>query len=90
MHLHTFVNALQIRKSIIDKKLDPRWLKYMPGWQEIPNEIQASRELYKNLFEAPIVFFNLLLMCIHFESCIYLEFIFCVDICYLKSVALFC
>jgi hypothetical protein len=56
MHLHTFVNALQIRKSIIDKKLDPRWLKYMPGWQEIPNEIQASRELYKNLFEAPIVF----------------------------------
>tara|TARA_Y100000748_G_C15488282_1_gene485592 strand:- start:434 stop:868 length:435 start_codon:yes stop_codon:yes gene_type:complete len=56
MHLHTFVNALQIRKSIISKELDPRWLKYMPGWQEIPNDIQASRELYKNLFEAPIVF----------------------------------
>lgn len=56
MHLHTFVNAFQIRKSILSKELDPRWLKYMPGWQEIPNNIQASRELYKNLFEAPIVF----------------------------------
>ena len=56
MHLHTLVNALQIKKSIVSKELDPRWLKYMPGWQEIPNNIQASRELYKNLFQAPIVF----------------------------------
>ena len=56
MHLHTVVNALQIKKSIVSKELDPRWLKYMPGWQEIPDNIQASRELYKNLFQAPIVF----------------------------------
>ena len=28
----------------------------MPGWQEIPLNIQASRELYKNLFEAPLPF----------------------------------
>ena len=56
MHLHTFVNALQIKKSILSRELDARWLKYMPSWQEIPNNIQASRELYKNLFQAPIVF----------------------------------
>jgi hypothetical protein len=56
MHVHTVVNALQLRKSIISKELDSRWLKYMPGWQEIPLNIQASRELYKNLFEAPLPF----------------------------------
>ena len=56
MHTHTVVNALQLRKSIINKELDSRWLKYMPGWQEIPLNIQASRELYKNLFEAPLPF----------------------------------
>ena len=56
MHIHTTVNAFQIRKSIINKELDSRWLKYMPGWQEIPLKIQASRELYKNLFEAPLPF----------------------------------
>ena len=56
MHIHTVVNALQLRKSIIRKELDSRWLKYMPGWQEIPLNIQASRELYKNLFEAPLPF----------------------------------
>ena len=56
MHVHTVVNALQLRKSIINKELDSRWLKYMPGWQEIPLNIQASRELYKNLFEAPLPF----------------------------------
>ena len=56
MHIHTVVNALQLRKSIISKELDSRWLKYMPGWQEIPLDIQASRELYKNLFEAPLPF----------------------------------
>ena len=56
MHIHTTVNAFQIRKSIINKELDSRWLKYMPGWQEIPLNIQASRELYKNLFEAPLPF----------------------------------
>jgi hypothetical protein len=56
MHVHLVVNAMLIRKSVLNKKLDPRWLKYMPGWQEIPNDIQASRELYKNLFEAPVVF----------------------------------
>jgi len=56
MHIHTVVNALKIRKSIISKELDSRWLKYMPGWQEIPLNIQASRELYKNLFEAPLPF----------------------------------
>ena len=56
MHIHTVVNALQLRKSIISKELDSRWLKYMPGWQEIPLNIQALRELYKNLFEAPLPF----------------------------------
>ncbi len=56
MHIHTVVNALQLRKSIVSKELDSRWLKYMPGWQEIPLNIQASRELYKNLFEAPLPF----------------------------------
>ena len=56
MHVHTVVNALELRKSIISKELDSRWLKYMPGWQEIPLNIQASRELYKNLFEAPLPF----------------------------------
>jgi hypothetical protein len=56
MHVHTVVNALQLRKSIVSKELDSRWLKYMPGWQEIPLNIQASRELYKNLFEAPLPF----------------------------------
>jgi hypothetical protein len=56
MHVHVIVNAMQIRKSVLSKELDSRWLKYMPGWQEIPNNIQASRELYKNLFEAPVVF----------------------------------
>ena len=55
MHMHVVVNAMQIRKSVLNQELDPRWLKYMPGWQEIPDDIQASRELYKNLFEAPIV-----------------------------------
>ena len=48
MHIHTVVNALQLRKSIISKELDSRWLKYMPGWQEIPLNIQASRELQKS------------------------------------------
>ena len=56
MHIHTVVNAFQLRKSIMSKELDSRWLKYMPGWQEIPLNIQASRELYKNLFEAPLPF----------------------------------
>jgi len=56
MHIHTVVNALQLRKSIISKELDSRWLKYMPGWEKIPLNIQASRELYKNLFEAPLPF----------------------------------
>ena len=56
MHIHTVINAFQLRKSIISKELDSRWLKYMPGWQEIPLNIQASRELYKNLFEAPLPF----------------------------------
>ena len=56
MHIHTVVNAIKLRKSIISKELDSRWLKYMPGWQEIPLNIQASRELYKNLFEAPLPF----------------------------------
>ena len=56
MHIHTAVNAFQIRKSLMSKELDYRWLKYMPGWQEIPLNIQASRELYKNLFEAPVPF----------------------------------
>ena len=56
MHIHTVVNAFQLRKSIISKELDSKWLKYMPGWQEIPLNIQASRELYKNLFEAPLPF----------------------------------
>ena len=56
MHIHTVVNAFQLRKSIISKELDSRWLKYMPGWEEIPLNIQASRELYKNLFEAPLPF----------------------------------
>ena len=56
MHIHTVVNALQLRKSIISKELDSRWLKYMPGWEEIPLNIQASREIYKNLFEAPLPF----------------------------------
>ncbi len=56
MHIHTVVNAFQLRKSIVSKELDSRWLKYMPGWQEIPLNIQASRELYKNLFEAPLPF----------------------------------
>ena len=28
----------------------------MPGWEKIPLNIQASRELYKNLFEAPLPF----------------------------------
>ena len=56
MHIHTVVNALQLRKSIISKELDSRWLKYMPGWEEIPLNIQASRELYKNHFEAPLPF----------------------------------
>ena len=56
MHIHTAVNAFQIRKSLMSKELDYRWLKYMPGWQEIPLNIQASRELYKNLFEAPLPF----------------------------------
>ena len=56
MHLHTVINASQIKKSLMSKELDYRWLKYMPGWQEIPLNIQASRELYKNLFEAPLPF----------------------------------
>ena len=56
IHVHVVVNAMLIRKSVLNKKLDSRWLKYMTGWQEIPNDIQASRELYKNLFEAPVVF----------------------------------
>ena len=56
MHIHTVVNALQLRNSILSKELDSRWLKYMPGWEKIPFNIQASRELYKNLFEAPLPF----------------------------------
>ena len=56
MHLHTVVNASQIRKSLISKELDSRWLKYMTGWQEIHLNIQVSREFYKNLFEAPLPF----------------------------------
>ena len=56
MHIHVVINAIQIRKSVLNQELDPRWLKYMPGWQKIPDNVQASRELYKNLFEAPIVF----------------------------------
>ena len=56
MHIHTVVNAFQLRKSIMNKELDSRWLKYMQGWVKIPLNIQASRELYKNLFEAPLPF----------------------------------
>ena len=42
MHIHTVVNALQLRNSIMNKELDSRWLKYMPGWEKIPLNIQAS------------------------------------------------
>ena len=71
MHVHVIVNAMQIRKSVLSKELDSRWLKYMPGWQEIPNNIQASRELYKNLFEAPVVFL-IFFVYVHILSTMYL------------------
>ena len=56
MCIRDSVNAFQLRKSIMNKELDSRGLKYMPGWEKIPLNIQASRELYKNLFEAPLPF----------------------------------
>ncbi len=56
MHFHTVYNASLIQKSVANKELDFKWLKYMNGWEEIPNDIQSSRELYKNLFQAPLLF----------------------------------
>mgnify|MGYP001272168656 FL=1 len=29
----------------------------MPSWQEIPDNVQSSRELYKNLYQAPLIFY---------------------------------
>ena len=54
--MHRPLQIAHLRKSIMNKELDSRWLKYMPGWEKIPLNIQASRELYKNLFEAPLPF----------------------------------
>ena len=56
-HLHTLTNAMILRESIKSKELDVRWLKYMPSWQAIPNNVQSSRELYKNLHQAPLLFY---------------------------------
>lgn len=47
-YLHTFLNAKTIEKAVKTKELDSRWLKFMPSWQEIPDNVQASREHYKN------------------------------------------
>ena len=43
MHVHLVVNAMLIRKSVLNKKLDPRRLKFIPVFQEISNDIHASR-----------------------------------------------
>ena len=56
-YLHTFLNAKTIEKAVKTKELDSRWLKFMPSWQEIPDNVQASREHYKNLYQAPILFY---------------------------------
>ena len=56
-HLHTAMNAMTLRESIKSKELDWRWLKYMPSWQAIPDNVQSSRELYKNLHQAPLIFY---------------------------------
>ena len=29
----------------------------MPSWQQIPDDVQASREHYKNLYQAPLLFY---------------------------------
>ena len=56
-YLHTFFNANTIRKAIQSKELDWRWMKFMPSWQQIPDDVQASREHYKNLYQAPLLFY---------------------------------
>ena len=56
-YLHTFLNAKTIEKALKIKELDSRWLKFMPSWQEIPDSVQASREHYKNLYQAPMLFY---------------------------------
>ncbi len=56
-YLHTFFNANTVRKAIQTKELDWRWMKFMPSWQQIPDDVQASREHYKNLYQAPLLFY---------------------------------
>ena len=53
-YLHTFFNANTVRKAIQTKELDWRWMKFMPSWQQIPDDVQASREHYKNLYQAQL------------------------------------
>ena len=56
-YFHIALNAFLIKKSIQNNELDYKWMKFTPSWQEIPNDIQSSRELYKNLFETPLIFY---------------------------------
>ena len=56
-YLHTFFNANTVKKAIQTKDLDWRWMKFMPSWQQIPDDVQASREHYKNLYQAPLLFY---------------------------------
>jgi len=55
--LQTSLNAQKVKNAVLNKSLDPKWLKFMPSWEVVPDEIQASREHLKNLHQAPIIFY---------------------------------
>ena len=51
-YFQAYLNRNTVIKAIKDKEMDPRWMKYMFPWKEVPKKVQSSREHYKNLHQA--------------------------------------
>ena len=56
-YFQTYLNRNTVIQAIKDKEMDPRWMKYMFPWKEVPKKVQSSREHYKNLHQAPLFFY---------------------------------
>ena len=56
-YFQAYLNRSTVIKAIKDKEMDPRWMKYMFPWKEVPKKVQSSREHYKNLHQAPLFFY---------------------------------
>ena len=56
-YFQAYLNRNTVIQAIKDKEMDPRWMKYMFPWKEVPKKVQSSREHYKNLHQAPLFFY---------------------------------